>query len=65
VTTYPTSKLAITFVFITVLVDMIDFGLIIPVEPALIKKVGDIDVAHALLIGGWLFAAFSVTHFLF
>lgn len=64
-TAAPTSKFTITFVFITVLIDMIGFGLIIPVEPALIKEVGQIDVAHASLIGGWLFAAFSVTQFLF
>jgi MFS transporter, DHA1 family, tetracycline resistance protein len=59
------SKYAITFVFITVLLDMIGFGLIMPVQPALIKEVGQLDVAHASLIGGWLFAAFSVTQFLF
>jgi MFS transporter, DHA1 family, tetracycline resistance protein len=61
----PSSKSAIAFVFITVLLDMIGFGLIIPVQPALIEDVGHLDVAHASLIGGWLFAAFSVTQFLF
>jgi MFS transporter, DHA1 family, tetracycline resistance protein len=64
-TVAPTSKYAITFVFITVLLDMVGFGLIIPVQPALIRDVGHIDLAHASLIGGWLFAAFSVTQFLF
>jgi MFS transporter, DHA1 family, tetracycline resistance protein len=64
-TVAPTSKYAITFVFITVLLDMVGFGLIIPVQPALIRDVGHVDLAHASLIGGWLFAAFSVTQFLF
>ncbi len=64
-TAAPTSKHAITFVFITVLLDMVGFGLIIPVQPSLIQEVGHMDVAHASLIGGWLFAAFSVTQFLF
>jgi MFS transporter, DHA1 family, tetracycline resistance protein len=64
-TVAPTSKYAITFVFITVLLDMVGFGLIIPVQPALIRDVGHLDLAHASLIGGWLFAAFSVTQFLF
>jgi MFS transporter, DHA1 family, tetracycline resistance protein len=59
------NKHAVTFVFITVLLDMVGFGLIIPVQPALIKEVGHMDVAHAALIGGWIFAAFSVTQFLF
>jgi MFS transporter, DHA1 family, tetracycline resistance protein len=65
VTAAPNSKYATSFVFITVLLDMIGFGLIIPVQPALIKEVGHMDVAQAALIGGWIFAAFSVTQFLF
>jgi MFS transporter, DHA1 family, tetracycline resistance protein len=64
-TAAPTSKYAISFVFITVLLDMVGFGLIIPVQPALIKEVGHMDLAQASLIGGWVFAAFSVTQFLF
>jgi MFS transporter, DHA1 family, tetracycline resistance protein len=64
-TAAPTSKYAITFVFITVLLDMVGFGLIMPVLPALIQDVGKLDIGHASLIGGWLFAAFSVTQFLF
>jgi MFS transporter, DHA1 family, tetracycline resistance protein len=64
-TASPTSKYAITFVFITVLLDMVGFGLIMPVLPALIQDVGKLDIGHASLIGGWLFAAFSVTQFLF
>jgi MFS transporter, DHA1 family, tetracycline resistance protein len=64
-TAAPTSKYAITFVFLTVLLDMVGFGLIMPVLPNLIEDVGKLDIAHASLIGGWLFAAFSVTQFLF
>ena len=61
----PTSRYAITFVFITVLLDMVGFGLIIPVQPALISQVADVDVAHAAQIGGFLYAAFSLAQFLF
>ena len=64
-TALPTSKYAITFVFITVFLDMVGFGLIMPVLPNLIEDVGHMDVASASLIGGWLFFAFSVTQFLF
>jgi MFS transporter, DHA1 family, tetracycline resistance protein len=58
-------RLAITFIFITVLLDMVGFGLIIPVLPSLIGQVGNVDIAHATLIGGWMFFAFSATQFLF
>jgi DHA1 family tetracycline resistance protein-like MFS transporter len=60
----PTSKYAITFVFITVLLDMVGFGLIIPVQPALIGSVAHVDVAHASMIGGWMMFAFSLGQFL-
>jgi MFS transporter, DHA1 family, tetracycline resistance protein len=59
------SRHAVTFVFITVFLDMVGFGLIIPVQPALIQSVGHVSIADAALIGGWLFCAFSLTQFLF
>jgi MFS transporter, DHA1 family, tetracycline resistance protein len=58
-------RTAITFIFITVLLDMVGFGLIIPVLPALIEDVGHVDLADAAIIGGWMFAAFSIAQFLF
>lgn len=61
----PSSKHAVTFVFITVFLDMVGFGLIIPVQPQLIQTISQISIADAALIGGWLFAAFSLTQFLF
>lgn len=59
------SRHAVTFVMITVLLDMIGFGLIIPVLPGLIEQVGGVDLSHAALIGGWMFFAFSITQFVF
>ena len=59
------TRSAVTFVFITVLLDMVGFGLIIPVLPTLIESVGDMDLAGAALIGGWMFFAFSAAQFLF
>ncbi|MFO1034207.1 MAG: TCR/Tet family MFS transporter [Hyphomicrobiales bacterium] len=64
-TARPDSKYAITFVFITVLLDMVGFGLVVPVQPALIEQVGHVDVGAAARIGGLMFAAFSLTQFLF
>lgn len=59
------SRHAVTFVMITVFLDMMGFGLIMPVLPALIREVGDVDLAHASIIGGWMFFAFSFTQFVF
>ena len=59
------SRHAITFVFITVLLDMVGFGLIIPVLPRLIEEVGQIGVADASFVAGWMFFAFSATQFVF
>ena len=58
-------KRAMTFIFITVLLDMVGFGLIIPVLPALIEDVGHIGLSDAAIIGGWMFASFSIAQFLF
>lgn len=61
----PVSRHAVSFVLLAVLLDMVGFGLIIPVLPALIKDVGHVDIADASVIGGWMFLAFSATAFLF
>lgn len=59
------SRHAVTFVLVTVFLDMVGFGIIIPVLPRLIEDVGGMTLSQASLIGGWMFAAFSVTQFLF
>jgi DHA1 family tetracycline resistance protein-like MFS transporter len=59
------SRHAVTFVLITVFLDMVGFGLIMPVLPALIGEVGAVSVAEAAVIGGWMFAAFSLAQFVF
>ncbi len=43
---------------------MVGFGLIIPVQPALIMMVGHMDVARASMIGGLMMFAFSGAQFL-
>jgi MFS transporter, DHA1 family, tetracycline resistance protein len=59
------SRSAVAFVFVTVLLDMVGFGLIIPVLPRLIEDVGHVDLGNAAIIGGWMFFAFSAAQFLF
>lgn len=59
------SRHAVNFVLITVFLDMVGFGLIMPVLPSLIEDVGHMGLADAAYIGGWMFAAFSVAQFAF
>ena len=59
------SRHAIIFVLLCVLLDMIGFGLIIPVLPQLIEQVGQVSLAEASIIGGWMFFAFSMAQFAF
>ena len=59
------SNHAVSFVLITVFLDMVGFGLIMPVLPALIEEVDHVGIARAAVIGGWMFAAFSLAQFVF
>jgi len=61
----PVSRHAVTFVLITVFLDMVGFGLIVPVLPKLIEDVGEVGLGRAAVIGGWMFAAFSLAQFIF
>ena len=61
----PISRHAVTFIFITVLLDMVGFGIIIPVLPKLIGDVADVSLAEAAKIGGWMAAAYAIAQFAF
>jgi DHA1 family tetracycline resistance protein-like MFS transporter len=52
------------FVLSTLLIDMIGFGIIIPVMPGLIQELTHGSVSLAATYGGWLLAAYSITQFL-
>ena len=56
---------AVTFIFITVFLDMVGFGLVMPVLPRLIEQVSGTDLAGASLLAGWLFFAYGGMQFLF
>lgn len=56
---------AVTFVIATVFLDMVGFGLIMPVLPDLIGEVGHVSLSDATVIGGWMFFAFAFAQFLF
>src|SRR5215210_8216552 len=60
-----TGKAAIRFIFITLLIDVIGFGLIIPVFPKLIEELIHGDISDASKWGGWLTFAYAIMQFLF
>lgn len=56
---------AIGFIFITMLIDITGWGIIIPVIPKLIKELIHGDISEASKYGGWLTFAYAITQFLF
>ena len=56
---------AIGFIFITLLIDVMGLGIIIPVIPKLIQELIHGDVSEAAKIGGWLTFAYAITQFFF
>lgn len=54
---------AIIFIFITVLIDILGIGLIIPVVPALISELTGFDNSKSSLFGGILAATYAITQF--
>lgn len=56
---------AFIFVWVTVLLDMMGIGLIIPVVPALLRELTGRDAAGASIYGGWLFFSYAATQFAF
>ena len=56
---------AIGFIFITMLIDITGWGIIIPVIPKLIKELIHGDISEAAKYGGWLTFSYAITQFLF
>jgi MFS transporter, DHA1 family, tetracycline resistance protein len=61
----PKKPAALGFIFVTLLIDITGFGIVIPVFPDLIKKLTHSDLSHAAQWSGWLLFAYSVMQFLF
>ena len=57
-------KHAISFIFITVLIDMIGFGLIIPVMPDLIGELTGLPANEAVLLGMVLIISYAAMQFI-
>ena len=55
---------ALIFIFITVLVDVIGLGIIIPVLPGLIMELTGEGLSMASRYGGWLMFTYAIMQFL-
>ena len=59
----PAGKHALVFVVVTVLIDIIGFGLILPVLPRLLVELTGDTVNQAAIDGGWLAFVYAVMQF--
>jgi DHA1 family tetracycline resistance protein-like MFS transporter len=57
-------KAAVGFIFITLLIDVMGWGLIIPVMPRLVSELKGIPVNEASAYGAWLLFAYAITQFI-
>ena len=56
---------AMGFIFITLLIDITGWGIIIPVVPKLIEELINGDISQAAKYGGWLSFAYAFVQFVF
>ena len=56
---------ALGFIFITMLVDVIGLGIIIPIVPKLIQRLTGEGLSEASRYGGWLIFSFALMQFIF
>jgi MFS transporter, DHA1 family, tetracycline resistance protein len=59
------SKLTLAFILVTILLDMIGLGIILPVLPQLIGELTGGTVADAAVIGGYMVFFYSLMQFIF
>ena len=61
----PQSTLTLACILLTILLDMVGLGIILPVLPQLIDELTGGSVAEAAVIGGYLVFAYSLMQFIF
>ena len=61
----PQSKLTLACILLTILLDMVGLGIILPVLPQLIGELTGGSIADAAVIGGYLVFAYSLMQFVF
>lgn len=60
-----TNRFALGFIFVTLLIDTIGFGIVLPVLPDLIMELTDVSVGQASLYAGWLAFSYALMQFIF
>jgi len=60
----PAGKNAFFFIVVTVMIDMMGFGLIMPVMPALLSELAGLPVEQAAPYGGYLSACYALLNFI-
>jgi DHA1 family tetracycline resistance protein-like MFS transporter len=60
-----TGRLPLAFILLTVMIDSMGIGLILPVMPSLIEEVGGLTLAEAAIWGGILTTSYAVMQFVF
>lgn len=58
-------KAALGFIFLTLLLDVIGFGILIPVFPRMLAELNGISINEASTYGGFLASIFAIAQFLF
>lgn len=56
---------ALGFIFVTLLIDVIGFGLVIPILPQLITQLIHSNLSDASRYGGWLIFTYAIMQFIF
>ncbi len=56
---------ALAFILATVFIDMLGFGLVIPVLPMMVAELSGQPLSAATALGGWIIMGFAVAQFLF
>jgi len=59
------SRYALAFIFVTMFVDTVGLGIIIPVTPKIIAQLTGQGMSEAARYGGWLFFVYALMQFLF
>jgi DHA1 family tetracycline resistance protein-like MFS transporter len=60
-----TARRGLALVFTTLLLDIIGFGIIMPVLPAYLRELTGVGIGEAAIEGGWLFFAYAAMQFVF
>ncbi|MDF2517036.1 MAG: transporter [Sphingobacterium sp.] len=56
---------ALVFIFITITIDAIGFGLIMPIMPRLISELRNVSIGQASIWGGYLLTVYAIMQFIF